>query len=93
MMVSSGRLIRDDAASQLVATGTMIRYKFMTRQRRIPERCGGAGCDLPRLKGGKERARDGSGSGRFRDVAVSQINILGTLTRFARSEDSETWLG
>jgi hypothetical protein len=36
-----------------------------------------------KLKGGKERARNGSRSGSFRDVAVSQINILGTLTRFA----------
>jgi hypothetical protein len=30
----------------------------------------------------EERARDGSSSGRFRDVAVSHIKLLGTLTRF-----------
>jgi hypothetical protein len=37
MMISGGRLIRDDAPSQLVATGTVTKYTVMTRQRGITQ--------------------------------------------------------
>jgi hypothetical protein len=40
MLLSSGRF-RDDAASQLVTTGTMTGYRVMTRKRGISERYGG----------------------------------------------------